>query len=166
MDVASSRYCRVWKATKHTSHGSGLANAAGISPCTAADHSPRNTLDDRQKSTIVEKLVLRSRPPFTGVLRGPGLKVPHGVFFEQFWAPASECPKECFLSAFWRVLGSKSTQKALFGALRGRCPNCSKNTPWGTFRPGPRSTPVNGGQDRKVSHYFHFNLVSRASKQV
>ena len=40
-------------------------------------------------------LVLRSRPPFTGVLRGPGQKVPHGVLFECFWAPASECPKEC-----------------------------------------------------------------------
>ena len=26
--------------------------------------------------------------------------------------------------------------------------NCSKSTPWGTFRPGPRSTPVNGGRDR------------------
>ena len=32
---------------------------------------------------------------------GPGLKVPPGVLFGQFWALASECPKECFLSAFW-----------------------------------------------------------------
>ena len=81
---------------------------------------------------------------FTGVLRGPGLKVPHGVLFEQFWAPASECPKECFLSAFWPFWAQKkpkSTQKAL-------AQNCSKGTPWGTFRPGPRSTPVNGGRDR------------------
>ena len=44
---------------------------------------------------------LRSQPPFTGVPRGPGRKVPHGVFFDWFWAPGSECPKECFLSAFW-----------------------------------------------------------------
>ena len=73
--------------------------------------------------------ILRSRPPFTGVLRGPGLKVPHGVLFGQFWAPASDCPKECFLSAFWPFLGiktPKSTQKALFGALRGRCPKVLK----------------------------------------
>ena len=48
------------------------------------------------------QLVLRSGPPFTGVLRGPGRKVPPGVFFQCFWAPGSECPKECFLSAFWR----------------------------------------------------------------
>ena len=36
---------------------------------------------------------LRSRPPFTEVPRGPGLKGPHGVLFEQFWAPASEWPQ-------------------------------------------------------------------------
>ena len=30
----------------------------------------------------------------------PARKVPHGVLFECFWAPASECPKECFSSAF------------------------------------------------------------------
>ena len=44
--------------------------------------------------------VLRSQPPFTGVLRGPGRKVPPGVLFECFWAPGSECPRERFLSAF------------------------------------------------------------------
>ena len=38
-------------------------------------------------------LFLRSWPPFTGVPRGPGQKVPHGVFFEWFRAPGSECPK-------------------------------------------------------------------------
>ena len=36
---------------------------------------------------------LRSLPPFTGVLRGLGLKVPHGVLFEQFWALRGRCPK-------------------------------------------------------------------------
>ena len=70
---------------------------------------------------------LRSRPPFTGVLRGPGLKVPHRVLFEQFWAPASECPKECFLSAFWPLWDTqrqvpKIAQKALRGALAGPGP--------------------------------------------
>ena len=87
---------------------------------------------------------LRSRPPFTGVLRGPGLKVPLGVLFGQFRALASECPKECFLSALWRSLGlkmPKSTHKALFGAL-------PKKHSVGHFQAGPRSTPVNGGQDR------------------
>ena len=28
--------------------------------------------------------------------------------------------------------------------------NCSKSTPWGTFRSAPWSTPVNGGRDRKI----------------
>ena len=69
---------------------------------------------------------LRSRPPFTGVLRGPGLKVPHGVLFEQFWAPASECPRECFLSVFWRFFGPKNAKKH------------SKNTLWGTPRQVPK----------------------------
>ena len=30
----------------------------------------------------------------------------------------------------------------------------SKNTQWGTFRPGPLSTPVNGGRDRNTIRYF------------
>ena len=55
-----------------------------------------------QNHRILDAQILRSRPPFTGVLRGPGWKVPPGVLFECFWAPASECPKECFLSACWR----------------------------------------------------------------
>ena len=79
----------------------------------------------------------RSRPPFTGVLRGLGLKVPHGVLFEQFWAPASECPKECFLSAFWRCLAPKtpnSTQKALFAALQGSFPKLLKKHSVGHFQ--------------------------------
>ena len=64
--------------------------------------------------------VLRSRPPFTGLLRGPSLKVPHGVLFGQFWAGAQNCPK---------------------------------STPWGTFRLGPWSSPVNGGRDRNSSRF-------------
>ena len=84
--------------------------------------------------------------------------MPPGVLFGQFWAPASECPKECFLSAFWRFLGLKNAKKH------------SKSTLWGTPRqvpkiaqkalrgalsgPGPKSTPVNGGRHRKVCHFF------------
>ena len=56
------------------------------------------------------------------MLRGSGWKVPPGVLFECFGEPGSECPKECFLSAFWRFWG----QKALFGALGGRCPKTLK----------------------------------------
>ena len=92
--------------------------------------------------------MLRSRPPFTGVLQAPGPESDPGVLFERFWAPGSECPKECSLSAFWRFWGSKSAkkhsksqvpkiaQKALRGALSG---------------PGAWSTPVNGGRDRNTS---------------
>ena len=36
---------------------------------------------------------LLSRPPFTGVPRSPGWKVPHRVLFEWFWAPGMERPK-------------------------------------------------------------------------
>ena len=69
--------------------------------------------------------MLRSRPLFRGVLRGPGRKVLPEVLFERFWAPGSECPKECFLSAFCHFWGStraRSTQKTLFGALGAKCP--------------------------------------------
>ena len=72
--------------------------------------------------------VLASRPPITGVLRGPGRKVPHGVLFECSWAPGSECPTECFLSAFWRFLSPKSAKKH------------SKSTSWGTPSQVPNNT--------------------------
>ena len=85
-------------------------------------------------------VVLRSRPPFTGVLRAPGRKVPPGVLFERFWAPGSECPKECFLSAFWHFWGSKSAKKHSKSTLWGTRSQVPKNTQKalrGTFRPGP-----------------------------
>ena len=100
-------------------------------------------------------LVLRSRPPFTAVLRGPGLKVPPGVLFGCFWAPGSECPKECFLALF-SPKNAESTQKALFGALGATCPKTLKNHSGGRFPARPLSTPVNGGRDRKPSvAWFH-----------
>ena len=104
------------------------------------ERAPERTTNSAKNfwKCTLQTLRLRSRPPFTGVLRGPGLKVPHGVLFEQFWAPASECPKECFLSAFWPVFWAlkvpKSTQKALFGALRGRCPKLLKKHSVGHFQ--------------------------------
>ena len=70
--------------------------------------------------TLFSRFGLRSWPPFTGVLRGPGRKVPPGVLFECFWA-----------------LGA-GAQKHL------------KSTPGGTLQPGPLSTPANGGRDRKI----------------
>ena len=102
---------------------------------------------------IFKPLFLRSQPPFTGVVRGPGRKVPHGVLFECFWAPGSECPKKCFLSAFWHFLAQKSAKKHLkkhsLGHSEPGAQKHSKSTPWGTFRPGPLSTPVKSVWDRK-----------------
>ena len=69
---------------------------------------------------IAKILRLRSRPPFAGVLRGPGRK----------------CPTECISSDF--------------GHSEASAQNHSKCTPWGTFRPGPLNTPVNGGRDRNI----------------
>ena len=56
---------------------------------------------------------------------------------------------------------------ALFNAFRARCPKSLKSTLWGTFRPGPRGTPVSGGRDRNIYctprmmlFYFDFFGVS------
>ena len=81
----------------------------------------------------------RSRPPFTGVPRTPGLKVPNGVFFEWFWAIASECPKKCFLSVFWPFWALKALKKTLLGALRGNRAKSLKKHSVGHFQArGPR----------------------------
>ena len=83
---------------------------------------------------------------------GPGLKVPFGVLFGQFWAPASECPKECFLSVFWHFLGlklPKSTQKNTLWGTPRQVPKIAQKALRGALSgPGPKSTPVNGGRDR------------------
>ena len=95
-----------------------------------------------------------SRPPFTGVLLGPG---PESAPRSAFWAILGTClgvPQRVLLSAF-AFLGPKNAKKH------------SKSTLWGTPRqvpkiaqkalrgalsgPGPKSTPVNGGRDRKFS---------------
>ena len=89
------------------------------------------TLENKKETLGNELFVLRSRPPFIGVPRRTGLKVPHGAFFEQLWAPVPECPKECFLAEKMPKKHSKNplwgtprrvpqiAQKALRGALSG-----------------------------------------------
>ena len=107
---------------------------------------------------------LRSRPPFTGVLRGPGLKVPHGVLFEQFWAPASECPKECFFECFWAFFGPKKCQKALrkhsLGHSEAGAQICSNSTPWGTFRPGLGVFSPHLQREIAETNFRRFRMVS------
>ena len=96
---------------------------------------------------------LRSRPPFTGVLLGPG---PESAPRSAFWAILGTClgvPQRVLFECFLAVLSPKNAKKH------------SKSTLWGTPRqvpkiaqkalrgalsgPGPKSTPVNGGRDRK-----------------
>ena len=70
--------------------------------------------------------MLRSRPPFTGVLLGPG-------------------PESAPRSAFWAILGTclgvpqrqKALKKHSLGHSEAGAQNCPKSTPGGTFRPGP-----------------------------
>ena len=74
-------------------------------------------------------------------------------------ARAEKCPKECFWSTFGHLAQSirKSALKSAFWqfgapkvpALRVRCPQALQKYSLGTFRPGPLSTPVNGGRNRK-----------------
>ena len=51
---------------------------------------------------------------------------------------------------FFGVLGSKKRQKALKKHSLGHSEPGPKSTPWGTFRPGALSSPVNGGRNRKA----------------
>ena len=99
-----------------------------------------------------------SRPPFTGVLLGPG---PESAPRSAFWAILGTClgvPQRVLFECFLTFLGPKNAKKH------------SKNTLWGTPRqvpkiaqkalqgalsgPGPTSTPVNGGRDRNTCDVF------------
>ena len=99
------------------------------------------------------ELPCESRPPFTGVLLGPG---PESAPRSAFWAILGTClgvPQRVFFECFLAFLGPKNAKKH------------SKSTLWGTPRqvpkiaqkalrgalsgPDPKSTPVNGGRDRK-----------------
>ena len=81
--------------------------------------------------------------------------------FERFWAIASECPKECFLSAFGPFLRPKSTQQALFGALRGNCPKSLKKHSVGHFQARVPGTPVSGGRDCNTKPKNRTNIGER-----
>ena len=61
---------------------------------------------------------------------------------------------ECFLSAFGLGHLERSTPKSAFwhswgGKKRRKALKKHSLSLWGTFRPGPLSTPVNGGRDLK-----------------
>ena len=121
------------------------------SACSSRKKSQENGTDAEklrrwQNSTDSSAVLflVRKGPLGTGVRRGPGRKVPYGVLCKRFWAIASECPRECFFCVFWAFFSALWHSEAI-------AQNRSKNTPWGTFRPGPLSTPVNGGRDRKTT---------------
>ena len=74
----------------------------------------------------------------------PIFAIPVAIYRSAFRARAGKCPTDCFLSApksffecFWDSFGAKktpkSTQKALFGALRARCPKTLKKQSVGHF---------------------------------
>ena len=83
---------------------------------------------------------------------GPGPEsAPRSVFLSNFGHLPRSAPRvlfECFLAFFWPTKCQKTLKKHSSGHSEAGAQNCSKSTPWGTFRPGPRSTPVNGGRDR------------------
>ena len=105
---------------------------------------------------------LRSRPPFTGVPRGPRRKLPHRVLFDCFCAPGSECPTECFLIVFWRFWAQKApknTQKALFGALRARCSKALKKqfparAPGHSCKWRPGSQPIRAHDPLRICEFL------------
>ena len=84
---------------------------------------------------------LRSRPPFTGVLLGPG---PESAPRSAFWAILGTClgvPQrvlfECFLAFFGPKKRQKTLKKHSLGHSEAGAQNCPKSTSGGTFRPGP-----------------------------
>ena len=92
------------------------------------------TGDFPHQTTDSHALRLRSRPPFTGVLLGPG------CFLGNFGHLPRSAPKSAF-SVLFGILRPKKRQKALkkrsLGHSEAGAQNCPKNTPGGTLRPGP-----------------------------
>ena len=69
--------------------------------------------------------------------QGPGPESAPGVLFEWFWAPGSECPKECF-ECFLAFFCPQKRQKALKKHSKARCPKNTQKALWGALSgPGP-----------------------------
>ena len=66
---------------------------------------------------------------------------------------AQGCFSSVFLAFFSpeRRKSQKTLEKHSLGHSEAGAQNHSKSTPWSTFRPGPLSSPVNGGQDRNTN---------------
>ena len=97
---------------------------------------------------------LRSRPPFTGVLLGPG---PESAPRSVFWAILGTClgvPQRVLFKCFLAFLGPKNAKKhsksTLWGTPRQVPKIAQKALRGGLSGPGPKSTPVNGGRDRNL----------------
>ena len=103
-------------------------------------------------------LELRSRPPFTGVLLGPG---PESAPRSAFWAILGTClgvPQrvlfECFLAFLGPENAKKHSKSTLWGTPR-QVPKIAQKALRGALSgPGPKSTPVNGGWDRNSRSRF------------
>ena len=114
---------------------------------------PKNAKFNHSRSNpSFSALWLRSRPPFTGVLLGPG---PESAPRSAFWAILGTClgvPQRVLFECFLAFLGPKNAKKhsksTLWGHSEAGAQNCPKSTPGALSGPGPKSTPVNGGRDR------------------
>ena len=113
---------------------------------------------------------LRSRPPFTGVLLGPG---PESAPRSAFWAILGTClgvPQRVLFECFSAFLGPKNVEKhsksTLWGSPRQVPKIAQKALRGGALSgPGPKNTPVNGGRDRnpfgsKSPEKGHFHCVA------
>ena len=98
-------------------------------------------------------LALRSRPPFTGVLLGPGPGSAPRSAFRAILGTCLGVPQrvlfECFLAFFGPKNVKKHSKSTLWGTPR-QVPKIAQKALRGALPgPGPKSTPVNGGRDRK-----------------
>ena len=98
--------------------------------------------------TSSTRVTLAIRPPFTGVLLGPG---PESAPRSAFWAILGTClgvPQrvlfECFLTFFGPKNAKKHSKSTLWGTPR-QVPKIAQKALRGALSgPGPKSTPVNG----------------------
>ena len=110
---------------------------------------------------------LRSRPPFTGVLLGPG---PESAPRSAFWAILGTClgvPQrvlfECSLAFFRPEKRQKALKKHSLGHSEAGAQNCPKSTPGGTFRPGPQKHSCKW---RPGSQFLAMKSTCRLSKTL